>query len=471
MLKFIGLLSLFYSSLLWAQKPNIIVVLCDDLGRGDLSCYGHPIIKTPHLDQFAKEGILFSDAYSASPVCSPARAGLFTGRNPNRAGIYDWISGGPIHLRQEEVTIPQLLKKANYQTMLAGKWHLNGRFNKPDLQPTPSEHGFDYWFATHNNAAPNHRNPRNFVRNGKPVGELEGYSSSIVVSELMTWLDKRHKSDQAFASFLTFHEPHSPIASPPDLVEYYLKHQTIPGQAEYWANVGQIDRAMGQLMEGLKKRQLDENTLIIFTSDNGPEDWMRYSGVWNAHGTPGTAENGIALRGMKLDVFEGGIRVSGLMRWPQGIKANRVVKEPIGAVDILPTLCEVAEVNIHQDLHLDGMSLRPLFQEDRKLERKIPLFWFYYNARGYANFALRDGDYMLLAGRTEEQFRAGTPYSPNRYPAIGLCKTRQHELYNLRKDPMQVSNLAKLETARLKEMRAQLDKILLSVQKESISWE
>ncbi len=453
-----------------ASRPNIIVVLCDDLGRGDLSCYGHPIIKTPNLDQFAKEGIRFTDSYSTSPVCSPSRAGLFTGRNPNRAGIYDWISSGPVHLRQKEVTIPQLLKTAGYQTMLAGKWHLNGRFNKPKEQPTPSEHGFDYWFATHNNASPNHHNPINFIRNGVPVGALKGYSSSVVVKELMTYLDGHRESNQAFASFLTFHEPHSPIASPPDLVEEYMKHQTIPGQAEYWANVGQIDRAMGELMRGLKQRNLDENTLIIFTSDNGPEDWMRYPGVWNAHGTPGRAEGNIALRGMKLDVFEGGIRVSGLMRWPRGIKSNRVIKEPVGAVDILPTLCDVAEAKLPKDLHLDGVSWRPLFQKEVKLQRKTPLFWFYYNARGYANFALRDGDYMLLARRTEELYRSGTPYTPERYKAISHCKTRSHEIFNLRKDPMQVMNLAKIETERLKKMRAQLDEILVELQKETLSW-
>ena len=119
----------------------------------------------------------------------------------------------------------------------------------------------------------------------------------------MTWLDNRKSKDKPFAAFLTFHEPHSPIASPPDLVEKYMKHQTIPGQAEYWANVGQVDRAVGELIKGLSNRKVRDNTLIFFTSDNGPEDWMRYPGVWNAHGTPGKV-NGIALRGMKLDVFD-----------------------------------------------------------------------------------------------------------------------------------------------------------------------
>ena len=127
-----------------AERPNMIVILCDDLGHGDLSCYGHPIIKTPNLDNLAATGLRFTDCYAAAAVCSPSRAGLFTGRNPNRAGIYDWIGGGPVHLRKSETTVAELLQTAGYTTMLSGKWHLNGHFNQPEKQPTPGDHGFDY---------------------------------------------------------------------------------------------------------------------------------------------------------------------------------------------------------------------------------------------------------------------------------------------------------------------------------------
>jgi arylsulfatase A len=157
-----------------AERPNIVVVLCDDLGYGDLSCYGHEIIKTPNLDALATDGIRFTDGYAAAPVCSPSRAGLLTGRDPHRAGIYDWIPSGPEHLRDSEVTFAELLKQQGYDTMLAGKWHLNGHFNQPSKQASPGDQGFDHWFATHNNARPNHHNPTNFVRNGKPVGETSG---------------------------------------------------------------------------------------------------------------------------------------------------------------------------------------------------------------------------------------------------------------------------------------------------------
>lgn len=471
LLSYILLIGLTWFSALTAaeSKPNIIVILCDDLGRGDLSAYGHPIIETPHLDSLAAEGILFTDCYASAPVCSPSRAGLFTGRNPNRAGIYDWIANGPVHLRDSEITLPSLLQQANYETMLSGKWHLNGAFNKPDQQPTPTEHGFDYWFATHNNASPNHENPRNFVRNGQPVGVMEGFSSSIVVAEALDWIDHRPKSKSPFAAFLTFHEPHAPIASPPDLVAKYQPQETIPGQAEYWANVSQMDRAVGELLEGLESRDLTEDTLIFFTSDNGPEPWMRYPGVWNGHGTPGEVD-GIALRGMKLDVFEGGIRVAGILRWPGHVKPGQVVKEPICATDLLPTLVDIAGGNLPRNHHLDGTNFRSLLENDAPLIRQTPLFWYYYNARGYANFALRDGDYMMLARHDGEKYREGTPYSPDRFEAVGRSGIRGHELYNLRQDPMEVVDLADQEPTRLNRMKQTLDTLIADMQKTMPSW-
>ena len=152
----------------------MVVMLCDDLGYGDLAGYGLPKIKTPFLDQMAKDGIRFTDFYSTAPVCSPSRVGLLTGRRPNRSGVYDWIPGGSdVHMRESEITIPQLLRKAGYATCMSGKWHCNGKFNSPQ-QPQPDDAGFDHWFATQNNASPSHENPNNFVRNGEPVGELKG---------------------------------------------------------------------------------------------------------------------------------------------------------------------------------------------------------------------------------------------------------------------------------------------------------
>ena len=199
-------------------RPNIVVILCDDLGYGDLSCYGHPIIQTPNLDGLAEEGIKFTNFYSAAPVCSPSRAGLLTGRSPNRAGIYDWIRPVErgrneglemVHLRAEEQTIPAMLKEAGYSTILAGKWHLSSKFPGEE-QPSPKYFGFDHWFATHNNASPSHKNPDNFIRNGEGVGELTGFSCQLVVDEVLNWLDEK-TTDNPFYAQVCIHEPDGPI--------------------------------------------------------------------------------------------------------------------------------------------------------------------------------------------------------------------------------------------------------------------
>ena len=231
-----------------------------------------------------------------------------------------------------------------------------------------------------------------------------------------------------------------------------------------------MDRAVGELVKGLTDRKVRDNTLVFFTSDNGPEDWMRYPGVWNAHGTPGKV-NGVPLRGMKLDVFEGEIRVCGILNWSAQVKGGQVIKEPVCATDLLPTLCEIGGATVPPDHHLDGVSIMPLLCGKQALERETPLFWFYYNARGYANFALRDGDHMLLARRTLDQYRAGTPYSPDRFDAIGKATTRSHQLYDLSSDPMQDVDLARQEPERLKQMRTTLDGLLKDIQEHAPSWQ
>ncbi|MHC4070678.1 MAG: sulfatase family protein [Planctomycetota bacterium] len=453
-----------------SSRPNIVVILCDDLGYGDLSCYGHPIIKTPNLDRLAYGGIRFTDGYAAAPVCSPSRAGMLTGRNPYRAGIYDWIAGGAMHLRKSEVTFPALLQRAGYDTVLGGKWHLSGRFNRPEQQPTPGDHGFDYWFATANNASPNHRNPRNFVRNGKAVGNTEGYSSSLVVKETLNWLDNRKDKTKAFLSVLTFHEPHTPVASPEELIEEYKPYEKVPGQAIYRANVAQVDRAVGTFVEGLKSRQLYENTLVVFTSDNGPEEWMRYPACNLQHGSTG-ALDGKKLRGYKLDVFEGGIRVPLIVNWPAVIKHGRTSREAISSLDFLPTFCRLGQAEIPDGLKLDGCDISLLIKEGKPIKREKPLFWFYYRCRGYANMAMRDGDYLMIARRTEELFYPGMPYNHQKhFPAVVSSRPRSHELYDIKNDPGELFNLARTEKQIFEQMRKRMDEYLEDVQQDCPDW-
>ncbi|MCH2602617.1 MAG: sulfatase-like hydrolase/transferase [Pedosphaera sp.] len=268
------------------SRPNFVVILCDDLGYGDLACYGHPHIKTPHLDKLATQGMRLTSCYAAAPVCSPSRAGMLTGRTPNRSGVYNWIPGNHVmHLRKDEVTVAGILKASGYDTAHVGKWHCNGKFNSP-AQPQPGDHGFNHWFATQNNAAPSHKNPRNFVRNGKSVGPMEGYACQLVVDEGVDWLRNGRDKQKPFFLFTCFHEPHEPVASPGKMTAGYSEVARNKLEAEYFANVENMDAAVGKLMAALDELKLADNTLVFFTSDNGPETLRRYGGAARSFGSP-----------------------------------------------------------------------------------------------------------------------------------------------------------------------------------------
>lgn len=384
-------------------RPNFVVILTDDLGWGDLACQGHPHIRTPHLDRLADQGMRFTSGYSAAPVCSPARVGLLTGRSPNRAGVFDWIpsieqagasgrqSRHLVHMRAGEITLPQLLREAGYATAMAGKWHCNAIFNDP-RQTQPGDAGFDHWLATQNNAAPSHENPVNFVRNGEPTGMIEGYSCRIVTDEGIAWLT-RHQDQhpgQPFFLYLAFHEPHEPVASPPDLVAGYLDVAANEDEAQYFANVENIDLAVGDLLEALDRLELADETLVLFTSDNGPETLNRYRGANRSYGTPG------ALRGMKLWTTEAGVRVPGILRWPGHVEAGAEVDDPVSALDLLPTFTRLAGIEPPADLRLDGGDLVPLLTGQGPAPER-PLFWFFYDALNEQRAALRSGPWKLLA--------------------------------------------------------------------------
>lgn len=188
-------------------RPNVVIFLADDLGYGDLGCYGHPHIRTTHLDAFARQGVRLTQCYAASAVCSPSRAAILTGRTPHRNGVFTWIAAGSeVHLRSAEIALPRLLREAGYATCHVGKWHLNGRFNDP-AQPQPNDHGYDHWLGTQNNAAPSHKDPTNFVRNGQALGQLTGYSALLVVDEAIDWLKNRRDPSRPFFLAVWTHEP------------------------------------------------------------------------------------------------------------------------------------------------------------------------------------------------------------------------------------------------------------------------
>ncbi|MEM7784530.1 MAG: sulfatase-like hydrolase/transferase, partial [Planctomycetota bacterium] len=287
----------------------------------------------------------------------------------------------------------RLMKKTGYDTAMAGKWHCNSRFDSKD-QTQPNDHGFDHWFATQNNASPSHKDPKNFVRNGQPVGPLNGFSCQIVMDEALNWLNKRQekKSDQntnPFFLYIAFHEPHEPVASPEKLVNSYLGITQSREQAEYFANVTNVDLAVGRLLDRLKKTRLDENTLVIFTSDNGPETLNRYRSANRSFGTPGL------LKGMKLWTNEAGFRVAGIFYWPGKIKSGRT-SVPLSALDLLPTFCSFADSELPKNLKLDGMDISS-FLMGEELEQSRPLIWAYYNSINKQRVAMRFKNWKVLA--------------------------------------------------------------------------
>jgi arylsulfatase A len=425
------------------RRPNFVIMLADDLGYADVGCYGSAI-RTPAIDALAREGVRLTDCYASAPVCSPSRAGMLTGRTPTRLGIHDWIpAGSPVHLRKEEVTIPKLLKQAGYATCHVGKWHCNGKFNSAE-QPQPGEHGFDHWFSTQNNAGPSHENPRNFVRNGVRVGPMEGYSSELIVGEAIDWLEKRKGREEPFCLFVWFHSPHEPVRTDPKFSEKYAAVEP-QEKREYFGNVEQMDHEAGRLMAYLDREGLRDETFVMFTSDNGPETLKRYPTGTRSYGSPGP------LRGMKLHLYEGGIRVPGVIRYPRLVKGGSVSGEPVNNTDLLPTVCALAGVGVPGDRVLDGESIAPLL-EGKGVERERPLFWMYEKALGGAQVAMRVGDWKILGRLT----KGGEPQG--------------FELYNLREDVSEKRDLAGKEAERVRRMGETMAAMCEEVRKESPVW-
>lgn len=444
------------------KRPSFVVILCDDLGYGDLSCFGHPHIRTPNLNRLAERGMRLTSCYSSAPVCSSARAGLLTGRTPSRVGVYDWIPNNHVvHLRKEEVSVATLLHRAGYSTAHVGKWHCNGKFNQA-AQPQPGDHGFEHWYSTQNNASPTHQNPNNFVRNGKPVGPQEGFSCQLVADESIRWLEDGRDKDKPFFLFTCFHEPHEPVASPRDLVDSYKKVARNEDEAQYFANVTNMDAAVGRIVKKLDDLELS-NTLVIFTSDNGPETLKRYRGAGRSYGSPGD------LRGMKLWMYEAGIRVPGIVCWPGHVEKGQVVDEPVCGLDILPTLCELANVKVPTDRAYDGSSVTAVLN-GTELKRPRPLYWHYYRALGVPKAAMRVGDWMILGHRSAGPKTPGGNVDAKSMAVIAEETLSKFELYNLNSDLSQKKDLAESEPERLVELKKQLIARHKEVRDEGVKW-
>ena len=332
---------------------------------------------------------------------------------------------------------------------MAGKWHCNSEFNSPK-QPQPGDFGFDHWLATQNNAAPSHQHPNNYVRNGQPIGPTDEFSCQIAASEVIDWLKNRRDPDQPFFCFVPFHEPHEPVASPDELVEQYRKVAENENQAQYFANVANLDLAVGRLVKALDELDERENTLIIFTSDNGPETLNRYRGAQRSYGQPGP------LRGMKLHTTEAGFRVAGIMNWKGRIKAGQTVSTPVSSLDFLPTFCRLAEAKIPANLKLDGTDFLPAI-DDKPIQRPQPLVWAYYNALNDARVAMRDGNYKVLAKLNGGKLPKMQNITVDSLPMVRDAKLTDVEVYFVSKDSGESENLSLTDAPLAARMGAKLE--------------
>ncbi|WP_372796966.1 sulfatase [Pontiella sp.] len=398
-------------------RPNIVVILADDMGWGDSGTFGNELIQTPNMDRLASEGVKLTQCYSACGVCSPSRSAILTGRTPYRNGVYRHLSGNhEAHLRASEITYPEVLKTVGYETCHVGKWHLLSKkqFNQSDY-PQPGDQGYDYWLFTQNNAEPSHKNPVNFVRNGEPLGELKGYSAQLVAGEAVHWLKNIRDPEKPFVLTVWFHEPHSKIATDPRFEGLYEGHEN----SKYMGNITQMDNGLGLVLDALDEAGVSDNTLVYFSSDNGP--------------VPAYGGSSGGLRGNKRSEYEGGIRVPGLARWPGRIEPGSVSEIPVIGTDVFTTALAVNDLPLPADRTIDGVNMIPALQ-GKPVERKIPMFWRTHVSGPNERVALRIGDWKLIGDETLTKF----------------------QLYDIRNDGKEEHDLAKKMPEKTEEMKKAL---------------
>ncbi len=415
------------------RKPNFIIVLADDLGWRDWSCYGHPYQETPHLDRLAAESVKFTQAYAACPVCSPTRASLLTGRYPARLRLTDWIPGRKqwptsklltVPFEQQlplaETTLPELLQPLGYRSASIGKWHLGGEGFAPTNQGFEVNIGGD-----HRGSPPGYFGPFNLVN-------LKGGTKTDLLTDRLTEEAAQFISDNAGGPFLLYlphYTVHTPIQAPEALIEKYrrkIASMGLDGNPAYAAMVETLDNSIGRLREKVKALGLENDTVWIVTSDNGG---LRYEGK-----APKPVTDNSPARSGKGHLYEGGIRVPLLVRWPGVSASGAESATPVITPDLFATVADIAGARPRATI--DGRSLAAILR-GRKLPDS-PLFWHYphySNQGGVPGGAIRDGEWKLI-----EFYEDG-----------------RVELFHLKSDPGERFNLANKHVGRTRELRARLD--------------
>ena len=401
------------------QQPNILFILCDDLGINDLHCYGRTEHHTPNLDRLAQQGVRFTSAYAAQAVCSPSRAALLTGLNPARLHITDWIPGRPDAVSQRVLQpemamqvplsirmMPRYFREAGYATGFFGKWHIG-------KSPGPAEHGFETVYHPGDS------------KETVPTDSEGGKAEYELTGEVIKFL--RENKSHPFLALLSHYTPHARYTAKKPLIE----KNAGAFEPVYAAVIETLDDSVGVLLAELETLGLTDNTIVVFTSDNGGLHVPEGGHERITHNTPFRAGKGYT--------YEGGQRIPLIVRWPDHIPADRVVDTPVNNVDWLPTFLELAALDIPGDL--DGVSLAQGLKGGQFPDR--PMFWHYphyTNQGGRPSGVMREGNWMLLQFYDED-------------------KT---ELYNLANDVGQQHDLAKHEPERATAMKSALEQWLTS---------
>ena len=439
------------------KKLNFVFFLADDMGWRDAVCYGSTFYETPNIDRLAREGMRFTDAYAACPVCSPTRASIMAGKYPARMGTTDWF-GAPQpdtvgshrtksksmlpapysdRLAIEEVTLAEAFKQAGYSTFFAGKWHLGpeGYF--------PEDQGFDINKGGHHRGSPpgGYFSPYN---NPKLTSGPEGeYLTDRLTDESVKFLDT--VGDKPFLLYLSHYAVHTPLQSKDELKEKYkakaaklVPHEgpkfvpegqrqarQVQDHAVYAGMMQSLDESLGRVMDKLWELGLEDNTAVIFMSDNG--------GLSTSEGSP---TSNVPLRAGKGWLYEGGIREPMIIKWPGQIRPGSVCNEPVTSTDFYPTMLEMAQLPLRPEQHVDGVSMVPLLKQQGSLSRKA-IYWHYPhygNQGGFPGSAIRAGDWKL----------------------IECFEDSRLELYNLKRDIGEKNNLAASMPARTAELHEAL---------------
>lgn len=410
-----------------STAPHVILVMADDMGWAQTGYYGHPLLKTPHLDEMARNGLRLDRFYVAAPSCAPTRASILTGRTNDRTGVFR--VGNCIN--KQEKMLSTAFRNSGYRTAHFGKWHLNavslpGDNPMPKTDPhSPGELGFDYWLSATNqfNIDPV------LSRNGVPE-KFKGDSSEVLVDEALKWIGGEiGKGNPAF-TVIWYASPHRPMeASAEDAKQFAHLN---PASRDHHGELVAMDRSIGTLRKGLRDLGIADSTLVWFKSDNGGLPNIDYGPAY----PPIEPDTTGHLRGFKKDFYEGGLRVPGIIEWPKGIEA-RTTRFPACTMDIFPTLIDVAGLDPKDinDVH-DGVSLAGIFNAE-PARREQPMGF-----RASGGLAWIDNDYKLVRNYTKKK---------------GSGKEAPYELYNLVGDPSEEQDLMEQQPQIAARMRKQLD--------------